>query len=49
MVHAEVRGNASVSDCGFIDPQLDATLVPTAVDPVGSEEFDEIVVLSRVN
>lgn len=32
-----------------IDPQLYTTLVPTTVDPVGSEEFDEIVVLSRVN
>jgi hypothetical protein len=32
-----------------IDPQLYATVVPTPMDPVGSEEFDEIVVLSRVN
>jgi len=32
-----------------IDPQLYAPLVPIPVDPVDSEEFDEIVVLSRVN
>ena len=32
-----------------IDPQLYIPLVPTPVDPVDSEKFGEIVVLSHVN